>query len=48
MKGYRKFVTGVTKAMALALQKQEKKIGFKGRIQKIERGNYTVWTTRGA
>ena len=36
----------VNKAEASRLAKKERSNGNKARIEKIERGNYKVWTTR--
>ena len=34
------------KAEAYKAAEKERKAGYKARLEKIARGNYTVWTTR--
>jgi len=43
---YYKGLSEVTKAMAMVWAEKERKRGYKARLEKIKRGNYTVWSTR--
>ena len=39
-------VSGVTKDYADKVAKSERKRGYKARLEKIKRGDYSVWTNR--
>jgi hypothetical protein len=43
---YYKGLSEVTKSIAMAWADKERKRGYKARLEKIKRGNYTVWSTR--